>query len=132
MGNGWLPPESPAGIEQNMQRTTPDLERFSARRHTRYHLQNEKALPPSGRECLFWLNNKKLNHCYIGSGRAFLTLLDIECNLVAFIERFESGRIDGGMMDKHIRSVFLLNESESFSIIKPLDSTIRHNHILLS
>ena len=35
-------------------------------------------------------------------------------------------------MNKHIRSVYLLNESEPFSIVKPLNSSIDHDHILLS
>jgi hypothetical protein len=36
------------------------------------------------------------------------------------------------MMNKHIRPVFLLNESKPFSVIKPLNSSINHNDILLS
>jgi hypothetical protein len=36
------------------------------------------------------------------------------------------------MMDEYIRSVFLLNESESFLIVKPLYCSIGHDIILLS
>jgi hypothetical protein len=36
------------------------------------------------------------------------------------------------MMNKHILSVFLLNESEPFMVIKPLNSSIGHDNILLS
>ena len=61
-----------------------------------------------------------------------MSLFYIKGNLVAFIEGFKTSGIDSGMMNKHIRSVFLLNESESFSVIKPLNSSIRHNNILLS
>jgi hypothetical protein len=35
------------------------------------------------------------------------------------------------MVHKHIRSVFLLNETETFSVIKPLYSSIYHTDILL-
>ena len=36
------------------------------------------------------------------------------------------------MMHKHIRSVFLLNETVAFIAAKPLYSTIGHDNILLS
>jgi hypothetical protein len=35
------------------------------------------------------------------------------------------------MVNKHIRSIFLLNESKSFAVIKPLNNSIRHDTILL-
>jgi hypothetical protein len=36
------------------------------------------------------------------------------------------------MMNKHIRSVFLLNEPKPFLVVKPLNSSIGHDNILLS
>jgi hypothetical protein len=36
------------------------------------------------------------------------------------------------MMNKYIGSVFLLNKAKTFSIIKPLNSTVSHENILLS
>jgi len=36
------------------------------------------------------------------------------------------------MMNKHIRSIFLLNKSEAFAVIKPLNNSISHDNILLS
>jgi hypothetical protein len=53
-------------------------------------------------------------------------------NSVAFIEGFKTVCIDCRMMHKYIRSVFLLNESEPFMVIKPLNSSISHDNILLS
>jgi hypothetical protein len=35
-------------------------------------------------------------------------------------------------VNKDIRSIFLLNESKSFLVVKPLNSSINHNNILLS
>jgi hypothetical protein len=36
------------------------------------------------------------------------------------------------MMNKYIRTVFLLNEAKTLAVIKPFYSSIRHNDILLS
>jgi hypothetical protein len=36
------------------------------------------------------------------------------------------------MMNKYICSVFLLNESESFRVVKPFNRAISHDNILLS
>jgi len=74
----------------------------------------------------------RLNHSDICSGRAFLPLLYIKGNSIAFIEGFKTVCIDCRMMNKHIRSVFLLNESEPFMVAKPLNSSIGHDNILLS
>lgn len=38
--------------------------------------------------------NTRLDHIDIGSGRAFLALLDVKGNLVAFIEGFKAGGIN--------------------------------------
>ena len=76
--------------------------------------------------------NRNLNYSHICSGWTFLPLLYIKGNSVAFIEGFETVCIDCWMMNKHIRSVFLLNEFEPFSIVKPLNSSFRHWDTLLS
>jgi hypothetical protein len=68
----------------------------------------------------------------IRSGRAFRAILYIKGNPVSFIERLETFCIDSGMMNKHIRSTLLLNESKSFAVIKPFNNSISHNNILLS
>jgi hypothetical protein len=73
-----------------------------------------------------------LSYGDIRSAGPFCALLDIKGNPVAFFKRFESGCIDCGMMNKHIRAVLLLNESEPFLVAKPLNGSIRHNNILLS
>jgi hypothetical protein len=91
-----------------------------------------KGIPPIMGGMPFFLDDKKLDYRYVCRGRTFLTLLDIKCNLVAFIQRFETARIDGGMMYKNIWSVFLLNEAKSFTIIKPFNSSIGHDNNLLS
>jgi len=61
-----------------------------------------------------------------------LALLDVEGHSITFIKRFETNSIDTGMMNKYIRTIFLFDESKSFSRIKPLYNSICHNDILLS
>ena len=73
-----------------------------------------------------------LDHSDISSRRAFWALLDIKGYPIAVVEGFKTGRIDCAMMYKYIRSVFLFDESKTFVVIKPLNSSICHNIILLS
>jgi hypothetical protein len=52
--------------------------------------------------------------------------------MIALIQAFKAVRVDSGMMNKHIRTAFLLDESETFLVVEPLNRSIRHNNILLS
>jgi hypothetical protein len=79
----------------------------------------------------FKLEKAELDNGYIDSSRSFLTLLNIKGNTIAFLEAFKAGCIDGGMMNKHIFAVFLLNKAKTFGIIKPFDNSISHSDTLL-
>jgi len=73
----------------------------------------------------------QLYYCDIDCSRSFLAVLDVESNLVAFIKRLESGRINTGIMHKYIRAIFLLDEAIAFAAIKPFYNSISHNNTLL-
>ncbi|OGP63712.1 MAG: hypothetical protein A2V65_08300 [Deltaproteobacteria bacterium RBG_13_49_15] len=62
-----------------------------------------------------------LNYRYISGGRTFIPLFDIESDMITFFKCFEAAGIDSRMVNEHIRTFFLLNESEPFSLIKPLN-----------
>jgi len=96
------------------------------------NIHKEKGHPFNIRRNALFTQNIRLNHSDICCGRTFLSLLYVKGNSVTFIERFKTVCIDCRMMNKHIRSVFLLNESEPFMVIKPLNSSIGHDNILLS
>jgi hypothetical protein len=80
---------------------------------------------------LFCLNVRELDHFYMYCSRAFIPVLYVKGNSVAFIERLETGCIDSRMMNEYIRTVFLLNEAIAFSVIKPFYRSIGHGDILL-
>jgi hypothetical protein len=81
---------------------------------------------------LFCLDVCELDYFYIYCSRAFIPLLYVKGNSVAFIERLEAGCIDSRMMNEYISTVFLLNEAIAFAVIKPFYSSIGHGDILLS
>jgi len=80
----------------------------------------------------FTVLKSRLFHGHIGSSRTLLSLLDVKGHAITFTEGFKTGRIDCAMMNKYIRSIFLLDESKTFVVIKPLNSSICHFIILLS
>jgi hypothetical protein len=95
-------------------------------------LTRQRASPLNDRRGALYTQNIILSYRDIHSTKAFLALLDIKGNPVAFFQGFESGCIDCGMMNKHILAALLLDESEPFLVAKPLDGSIGHNNILLS
>ncbi len=87
-------------------------------RKKRQAFQNE-GLPFSDKSA--WLNYFNIDSmCTLGS------LLYFKSNLVTFVERPESCCIDSGVMDKYIRTIFLLDEAITFAVIKPFYNTICH------
>jgi hypothetical protein len=56
----------------------------------------------------------------------FGSLFNFEGNLITFVERPESSRIDSGMMNENIRTIFLLDETITLTVIKPLYNAICH------
>jgi hypothetical protein len=55
--------------------------------------------------------------------RAFLTLSHIHRNFLAFVKSFSSGTVNCAKVDEYVLATFLLNETETFLIIEPLNST---------
>jgi len=51
--------------------------------------------------------------------KAFLPILYVKRDLITFSKRLESGCIDPRMMNKHIRTILLLNEAKAFAVVKP-------------
>src|SRR5210317_1956748 len=92
----------------------------------------KKGHPLNIRRNALFTQNIRLHQSDICSSKTFLSLLYVKGNSIAFIEGFKTVCIDCRMMNKHISSVFLLNESEPFMVIKPLNSSIGHDNILLS
>jgi hypothetical protein len=75
----------------------------------------------------FHLGYSELNYSDIYCSRAFFTLFYVKGNPIAFIKRLETGCIDSRMMNEYIRTVFLLDKTKTFSVIKPLHGSISHS-----
>ncbi len=75
-------------------------------------------------------DSEELFHRDIDGRRAFFTLLDIKCDLVAFLEASEATGIDCRMVNEYIRTVFLLNEPKTFFVIKPFYCAVGHSYTL--
>ena len=56
----------------------------------------------------------RLGYRNIHSGWALGALLDVKGNPVAFVEGFKAFGVDPGVVHKHIRAVFLLDEAVPF------------------
>jgi hypothetical protein len=52
--------------------------------------------------------------------------------MVALIELSKTAGINSGMMNKNVRTVFLLNKAVALAAVKPFDNSIRHGNFLLS
>ena len=59
--------------------------------------------------------------------RPFFPLLYLKSDSVALFEGLETDCIDAGMVNEYVRTIFLLNETISLLITKPLYSSICHN-----
>ena len=92
----------------------------------------EKAFHYPHMECLLFFRNGRLNYSYINCGRSLFAFFNVKGNAVIFIQRFETGCIDTCVMNKHIRSIFLLDKSVPFAAIKPFYNSISHRDTLLS
>ncbi len=51
---------------------------------------------------------------------------DIELDALAFLERTESVRLDGGVMDEYVVAILTADESEALGIVKPLHCSLFH------
>lgn len=71
----------------------------------------------------------KFNHIF--SCRALLAVDDVESYTLTLGEGFETFGYNCGMMDKNILAAVLLDETETFCIIKPFHCSLCHCLILL-
>lgn len=66
---------------------------------------------------------------YILSLGAFLPLDNFEFNIIAFLEAFVAFRLDGTVVDEHIRAVIATDEAEALCVIEPFDFTFDSGHV---
>jgi hypothetical protein len=63
---------------------------------------------------------------------AFLPLDDFELNVIAFLEAFVAFRLDGTVVDEHIRAVIAADETEALSVVEPFHFTFNSRHVSCS
>jgi hypothetical protein len=59
-------------------------------------------------------------------------LFYLKADPVTFIKALESGHVDGGVVNKYIATLFLLNEAESFFLTEPIRDSFCRDDILPS
>ncbi len=64
--------------------------------------------------------------------RSPVAFFHLKAYALAINERFKSGHVDTGMMNKQVLTVFLLNKAKSLSLIKPFYSSFSQSDDLLS
>ena len=61
--------------------------------------------------------------------RAFLSLNNFEFNVIALLEAFVSLRLDGTIVDEHIRAVIPADKAEALCVIEPFHFTFDSRHV---
>ena len=61
--------------------------------------------------------------------RAFLSLNNFEFNVIALLEAFVSLRLDGTVVDEHIRAVIPADKAEALCVIEPFHFTFNSRHV---
>jgi hypothetical protein len=61
--------------------------------------------------------------------RAFLSLNNFEFNVIALLETFVSLRLDGTVVDEHIRAVIPADKAEALCVIEPFNFTFNSRHV---
>src|SRR5215212_7553828 len=75
----------------------------------------------------------ELDGAYVVRLRPLRALCGVELHALTFIERPETGRLDGAVVDKHISAAAIdFNEAEALLAVEPLDSSLCHKHLLAS
>ena len=64
-----------------------------------------------------------LDQFYVVRCRTFLTLLDVETDALAFLQRLEAACLNGTVMDEQIAAVIFFDEPEAFLVIKSFHFT---------
>jgi len=61
--------------------------------------------------------------------RAFLSLNDFKFNIIALLEALVSLRLDGTIVDEHIRAVIPADKAEALCVIEPFHFTFNSRHV---
>jgi hypothetical protein len=61
--------------------------------------------------------------------RTFLALHDLKLHLIAFLKALVAFRLYSAVVDKHVWSTFLTDESKTLSVVKPLYSAFNSRHL---
>ena len=70
---------------------------------------------------------RELDGAYVVRLGPFRALCGVELHALTFIERPETGRLDGAVVDKHISAAAVdFNEAEALLAVEPLDSSLCH------
>lgn len=73
------------------------------------------------------MNVKLLQLSYVLSLRTFRTLSNGEFYFLAFLQRAEAFGLDSSMVYEYVWALFLLNETETFLVVKPFYDASSHN-----
>jgi hypothetical protein len=99
---------------------------------------NKRKRPGSGVDRVFEAVQKEDNRsgrlrcCLLGYAlclRAFLSLNNFEFNVIALLEAFVSLRLDGTVVDEHIRAVIPADKAEALCVIEPFHFTFNSRHV---
>jgi hypothetical protein len=99
------------------------------RADTKACLHGKKAAPLEG--CRF-REPMVLYRLYIGGFGPSRAFFDLKPDSLAFIQAFEPGCIDAGVMDEKILAFILLNKAIALLIVEPLHGSFCHSLFLLS
>jgi hypothetical protein len=61
--------------------------------------------------------------------RAFLSLNNFEFNVIALLEALVSLRLDGTVVDEHIRAVIPADKAEALCVIEPFNFAFNSRHV---
>lgn len=61
--------------------------------------------------------------------RTFLSLNNFEFNIIALLEALVSLRLDGTVVDEHIRAVIPADKAEALCVIEPFHFTFNSRHV---
>jgi hypothetical protein len=100
--------------------------------------QRQRKRPGSGVDRVFEAvqtednRSGRLRGCLLGYAlclRAFLSLNNFEFNVIALLEAFVSLRLDGTVVDEHIRAVIPADKAEALCVIEPFHFTFNSRHV---
>jgi hypothetical protein len=66
---------------------------------------------------------------YVFCLRAFLALDDFKLNIITLLQALVAFRLDGAVVDEHVRAVFPADEAEALRIVKPFHFTFDSRHV---